>query len=435
MILAWMVYASVFAAAAGAAACALDKAARALGRSTRFVWIATLSLSVLWPVWFLVTALHPAAHQSSAVSAAILPTIVIAARRGLTTVFLGRLTAIGSDMSWVLVAVWCVASIILLVRLLLGVHRLAAQRRGWTRSIVNGVPILVAPDIGPAVVGIRRPEVVIPEWALSLELPLRALVLRHEQEHVRARDTLPRFVSVLAPALFPWNPALWWQASRLALAIEVDCDARVLNVDARRDRYGLLLLAIAQRQSVTKLAPALSEPSSHLERRILVMHRSPVRRPTLVAVTFATTAIAVLGLACSVPTPDSPVSPGTKGAAEAARQPARGPRVQPTVARADQAFFEFQVEKQAALMAGSAAPRYPDVLRKRHVEGEVLAQFVVDATGQPEASTFKVLRSSDELFANAVRSALGGLRFKPAEVGGRAVKQVVQVPFVFSLRP
>ena len=66
-------------------------------------------------------------------------------------------------------------------------------------------------------------------------------------------------------------------------------------------------------------------------------------------------------------------------------------------------------------------------------EGEVLAQFVVDATGHPETSTFKVLRSSDELFSNAVRSALGGLRFKPAEVGGRAVKQVVQMPFVFSL--
>jgi TonB family protein len=258
-------------------------------------------------------------------------------------------------------------------------------------------------------------------------------VLRHEQEHVRARDTLPRFLSVLAPALFPWNPALWWQASRLALAIEVDCDARVLDVDARRERYGLLLLAIAQRQSLTMLAPALSEPSSHLERRIIVMQRSPSRRPTLVAVTFATVAILALGVACSVPSPDRPVSPGTKGAVESARQPAGGPKVQPTVASADQAFLEFQVEKPATFATGGAAPRYPDALRKRHVEGEVLAQFVVDAAGYPETSTFKVLRSSNELFSNAVRSALGGLRFKPAEVGGRAVKQVVQMPFVFSL--
>ena len=163
------------------------------------------------------------------------------------------------------------------------------------------------------------------------------------------------------------------------------------------------------------------------------MQRSPSRRPALVAATFATAATLALGLACSVPTPDSPVSPGTKGAVESARQPDRGPRVQPTAMSADQPFFDFQVEKQVAFVTGGAAPRYPDALRKRHVEGEVLAQFVVDASGKPEASTFKVLRSSDELFTSAVRSALGGLRFKPAEVGGRAVKQVVQMPFVFSL--
>ena len=433
MILAWMLYASVFAAAAGAAACALERAARALGRSTRFIWIAMLSLSVLWPVLALVIALLPAADQSSAVSTAILPTVVIAAQRGLTAAFVGRLTAIDAETSWPLVALWCLASVILVVRLLHGMHTLAAQRRTWARRIVDGVPVLVAPDAGPAVVGIRRPEVVIPEWALSLDAPLRALVLRHEQEHVRARDTLPRFLSVLAPALFPWNAALWWQANRLAVALEIDCDARVLNADARRNRYGLLLLAIAQRQSLTKLAPALSEPSSQLERRILVMHRSPSRRPTLVAVTFGTAAILALGLACSVPTPDSPVSPGSKGAVETARQPASGPRVQPSQMRADQPFFEFQVEKAAVIAAGSAAPRYPDALRKQRVEGEVLAQFVVDASGRPDASTFKVLRSSDQLFAAAVRSALDGMRFKPAEVGGRAVKQVVQMPFAFSL--
>jgi len=163
------------------------------------------------------------------------------------------------------------------------------------------------------------------------------------------------------------------------------------------------------------------------------MQRSPSRRPTLVAVTSATAAILVLGLACSVPTPDSPVSPGTKGAVESARRPASGPKVQPTQMSADQAYFEFQVEKAAAVAAGSAAPRYPDALRKQRVEGEVLAQFVVDATGRVDASTFKVLRSSDEGFASAVRSALDGLRFTPAEVGGRAVKQIVQMPFVFSL--
>ena len=99
----------------------------------------------------------------------------------------------------------------------------------------------------------------------------------------------------------------------------------------------------------------------------------------------------------------------------------------------DQPYFEFQVEKQVAAMPGNPGPRYPDMLRSANVEGEVLAQFVVDTTGRAEMNTFKVLKSSHDLFTNSVKSALSNMKFYPAEVGGRKVKQLVQMPFVFSL--
>ena len=38
------------------------------------------------------------------------------------------------------------------------------------------------------------------------------------------------------------------------------------------------------------------------------------------------------------------------------------------------------------------------MLRSANVEGEVLAQFVVDTTGRAEMGTFKVLKSSHDLF-------------------------------------
>ena len=66
-------------------------------------------------------------------------------------------------------------------------------------------------------------------------------------------------------------------------------------------------------------------------------------------------------------------------------------------------------------------------------EGTVLAQFVVDTTGRAEMNTFKVLKSDNDLFSNAVKNALQRMRFLPAEVGGRKVKQLVQQPFQFSL--
>src|SRR5215217_1983451 len=100
----------------------------------------------------------------------------------------------------------------------------------------------------------------------------------------------------------------------------------------------------------------------------------------------------------------------------------------------DQPYFEFQVEKQVQQIPGTGNLRYPDMLRSANVEGEVLAQFVVDTTGRFEAGTFKVLKSSHELFTAAVKSALPNMKFYPAEVGGRKVKQLVQQPFTFSLQ-
>ena len=100
----------------------------------------------------------------------------------------------------------------------------------------------------------------------------------------------------------------------------------------------------------------------------------------------------------------------------------------------DQPYFDFQVEKPVAPVPGTGAPRYPDILRSASVEGEVLAQFVVDTTGRVEVATFKVIRKSHDLFEAAVRSALPNMRFLPAEVGGRKVKQLVQQPFVFALQ-
>src|SRR5436305_6048026 len=99
----------------------------------------------------------------------------------------------------------------------------------------------------------------------------------------------------------------------------------------------------------------------------------------------------------------------------------------------NQTYFEFQVEKQVSVTPDNPRPRYPDMLRSSNVEGEVLAQFVVDTTGRADMSQFKVLKSTHDLFTNAVRAALPQMKFYPAEVGGKKVKQLVQMPFQFNL--
>src|SRR5215467_1172493 len=101
----------------------------------------------------------------------------------------------------------------------------------------------------------------------------------------------------------------------------------------------------------------------------------------------------------------------------------------------DDVHFEFQVERPVAVAPGNSAPRYPDVLVAAKVEGQVLAQFVVDTMGRADTATFKILRSSHVLFSMAVKQNLPLMKFTPAEVAGRKVKQLVQMPFNFSITP
>jgi TonB family protein len=263
-------------------------------------------------------------------------------------------------------------------------------------------------------------DVVLPEWILSLDEPLRAIVLRHEEEHRSARDPYLLFGAALAVALMPWNVALWFQARRLRLAIELDCDARVLRTHPSTERYGLLMLTIAQRRSVapTLFAPMLSEPTTQLERRIIAMRTTTRRLARVTVYGGSVVAVGVLAFACSLQS-DNVTGP----------KPSRLPQR----VTDNQTFFEFQVEKEASPVPDNPAPRYTDLLRSANVEGEVLAQFVVDTMGRVDASGIKVLRSTHDLFTNAVKASLPNMKFTPAEVGHRKVKQLVQMPFQFSL--
>ena len=102
------------------------------------------------------------------------------------------------------------------------------------------------------------------------------------------------------------------------------------------------------------------------------------------------------------------------------------------------------VERQPDLLrlpgrkAGFAVPGQSGTTVPRHAaigeRGRGSARPVsVDTTGRAEMASFKVLKSTHELFTNAVKSSLPQMRFYPAEVGGRKVKQLVQMPFQFSL--
>jgi len=94
----------------------------------------------------------------------------------------------------------------------------------------------------------------------------------------------------------PWNLPLWWQLRRLRVAIEIDCDARVLRRGYDVTHYGETLIAVGERQSATiAMVAAMSEPRSLLEQRIRNMLRKKTKHAHATAL-----ALACLGIAFAV---------------------------------------------------------------------------------------------------------------------------------------
>jgi protein TonB len=99
----------------------------------------------------------------------------------------------------------------------------------------------------------------------------------------------------------------------------------------------------------------------------------------------------------------------------------------------NQTYFEFQVEKPAEMIQDGTKPRYPSVLESSGIAGEVQAQFVVKSDGKADMDTFKVLKSSNELFTQAIKNYLPRAHFSPAQIGGKPVNQLVQQSFQFAV--
>jgi beta-lactamase regulating signal transducer with metallopeptidase domain len=206
-----------------------------------------------------------------------------------------------------LAVAWLMLSTALIAHFLCGTIALAWMRQWWRRDTVQGVDVLVSEATGPALVGALSPAIVVPEWTLAMEAAQVGLMLRHEQEHRRARDGQLLTLAHFALIAMPWNVALWWQLMRLRVAVELDCDARVLR-DADARSYGDLLLEVARprRRLALMGATAFAERASQLERRIRAIGRRRGNASRRARLGAAAVGVVVVSAAWVAPRPPAP---------------------------------------------------------------------------------------------------------------------------------
>jgi hypothetical protein len=99
----------------------------------------------------------------------------------------------------------------------------------------------------------------------------------------------------------------------------------------------------------------------------------------------------------------------------------------------DSVFSLIEVDSAASRYEWSAAPAFPPSMLARRQGGFVRAEWVVDETGVADTTTLRIVEATHPEFVKAVRDALPFMRFRPARIGDRPVRQLVQQPFFFQI--
>lgn len=420
---AWMAYGLVISGLLTVAALLAERAARNAGRPVRGWWIAALAGSLLLPVF---AWLWP----NAAPGAASDPAFVI--RLQPITIAPAESAAEGGSL---LLYAWLAASLVMLLVLVLSVLRLRRLRRDWREAEVDGEQVLLSDDVGPAVVGLRRARIVMPDWALEIDRELRRMLLLHEREHMRAHDPLLLAGGLVALVIMPWNPFAWVQFYRLRLAIELDCDARVLRASGDARGYGNLLIEVGrQRSGSAALALAFGEPRSFLEERIRELPRVFGRRRLIRAGGLAAAAVFVLLLAVCARDPMSSVNP-TERAARMDREVTAADRSDAELMQAATFTpFTTRPELRNREQVSQALERnYPPLLRDAGIGGEALVWFFIDRSGTVARASINRSAGYPALDSAALQVART-MEFTAAENRGEPVPVWVAIPIVFSSR-
>lgn len=307
-MLTWMLYVVVTTLLLSGAALAAEHAARLRRARTRWIWVVTIVASLVVPTTIASVSIQVPSLQTPVVSRKAI------ALRDLTSVQVvplawvhehaGNVVATHTE-NRVLQGTWTAVSVALLAALVLNGLQLVWRRRRWRMGTVAGVSVYIAGDAGPAVVGLLRPRIVVPEWLLEASPSRQVMVLTHEQSHMAAHDPQVLTVALFLLMLMPWNLPLWWQLHRLRYAIEVDCDARVLEAGLDSVQYGDILIDVSQRPSgyIGSVA-AMSESRSFLEERITIMVRDPAKWDSLAVLMFGCVSAVLLAISVQVTPPN-----------------------------------------------------------------------------------------------------------------------------------
>jgi len=148
-----------------------------------------------------------------------------------------------------------------------------------TRSIVSTRRLARDPSVGPALVGVLRPRLILPaDFETRFAAHERALILAHEDMHRASGHTVINALVEVARCLSWFNPLTHLAANRVRVDQELACDAAVIA--ARPHERRVYAQALLRTQLGTAFLPLgctwTSRSAKRIAERIEMVGRTPI---------------------------------------------------------------------------------------------------------------------------------------------------------------
>jgi beta-lactamase regulating signal transducer with metallopeptidase domain len=153
----------------------------------------------------------------------------------------------------------------------------------------------------PMLIGLFRPAIILPDRAYT-DVQLRCVLL-HELSHLRRKDILVKWLTVLAVSVHWFNPLVWLMRREMHRACELACDEAVIAGldDGGKQSYGDTLIAVAATSKIPHmvLSTTMCEQKKSLKERLaaIMAHKKQTRAAMVMS---AALVMVVIGAACAL---------------------------------------------------------------------------------------------------------------------------------------
>jgi beta-lactamase regulating signal transducer with metallopeptidase domain len=325
------------------------------------------------------------------------------------TILPGDAPSAGIDLSVFAVTVWLLGVAASLA--VLATRQIRLARATGRLTVESGDPALAHAEhagVGPAVIGVLAPKIVLPKDFRTRYSPEeQAVILAHETAHLQAGDTRINALIALLRSIAWFNPLVHLGAVYARLDQELARDAGVAaRFPAARRCYAEAMLK-TQLATVDLGCGWTPRTQSMLKRRIAMLAKpAPSRIRRAAGATLAVCASALVGFAAWAVQPESqPGQPASQAGAQAGQ-----PSVQPgeQLAQAEPQDGVRGAESEQHVPLSRVPPVYPQDALDRKATGTCVMSFDLADDGDPINVSAEC---SDPVFATPAVEAVDRWRY------------------------